>query len=160
VSDEVEAVHLHSEGFWTDNAPDVPASEWYARCLAGVLHDPQGESVVCLCGLDQKEWPDGLEEGGSPEVGHLPRVEGPPRLAAWGVHPTVAVEQAVQEVDGVGLDLPDTDALGVEGLPAVPVAHSVGAQALGRRGVGIDLSPDYLKQALERNRQTPLGLVG
>ena len=34
------------------------------------------------------------------------------------------------------------------------------AQALGRRGVGIDLSPDYLKQALERNRQTPLGLVG
>ena len=34
------------------------------------------------------------------------------------------------------------------------------AQALGRRGVGIDLSPDYLKQALERNQQTPLGLVG
>ena len=34
------------------------------------------------------------------------------------------------------------------------------AQALGRRGVGIDLNPDYLRQALERNRQTPLGLVG
>ncbi len=34
------------------------------------------------------------------------------------------------------------------------------AQSLGRRGIGIDLSPDYLKQALERNRQTPLGLVG
>ena len=32
------------------------------------------------------------------------------------------------------------------------------AQALGRRGVGIDLSPDYLKQALARNAQTPLGL--
>ena len=34
------------------------------------------------------------------------------------------------------------------------------AQALGRRGIGIDLSPEYLKQALERNAQTPLGLVG
>jgi DNA modification methylase len=34
------------------------------------------------------------------------------------------------------------------------------AQALGRRGVGIDLNPDYLKQALARNAQTPLGLVG
>lgn len=32
------------------------------------------------------------------------------------------------------------------------------AQALGRRGVGIDLNPDYLKQALARNAQTPLGL--
>jgi DNA modification methylase len=34
------------------------------------------------------------------------------------------------------------------------------AQALGRRGVGIDLNPDYLKQALARNAQTPLGLIG
>jgi DNA modification methylase len=34
------------------------------------------------------------------------------------------------------------------------------AQALGRRGIGIDLNPDYLKQALVRNAQTPLGLVG
>jgi DNA modification methylase len=34
------------------------------------------------------------------------------------------------------------------------------AQALGRRGVGIDLNPDYLKQALVRNAQTPLGLIG
>lgn len=34
------------------------------------------------------------------------------------------------------------------------------AQSLGRRGIGIDLSPDYLKQALNRNRQTPLGLIG
>lgn len=34
------------------------------------------------------------------------------------------------------------------------------AQALGRRGVGIDLNPEYLKQALARNAQTPLGLVG
>ncbi len=34
------------------------------------------------------------------------------------------------------------------------------AQALGRRGVGIDLSPEYLQQALARNAQTPLGLVG
>jgi DNA modification methylase len=34
------------------------------------------------------------------------------------------------------------------------------AQALGRRGVGIDLNPDYLKQALTRNAQTPLGLIG
>jgi DNA modification methylase len=34
------------------------------------------------------------------------------------------------------------------------------AQSLGRRGIGIDLSPDYLRQALDRNRQTPLGLVG
>jgi DNA modification methylase len=34
------------------------------------------------------------------------------------------------------------------------------AQALGRRGMGIDLNPDYLKQALVRNAQTPLGLVG
>ncbi len=34
------------------------------------------------------------------------------------------------------------------------------AQSLGRRGIGIDLSPDYLKQALLRNRQTPLGLIG
>ena len=33
------------------------------------------------------------------------------------------------------------------------------AQALGRKGVGIDLSPDYLKQALIRNAQTPLGLI-
>jgi hypothetical protein len=34
------------------------------------------------------------------------------------------------------------------------------AQALGRRGIGIDLNPDYLKQALVRNAQTPLGLIG
>ena len=34
------------------------------------------------------------------------------------------------------------------------------AQALGRRGIGIDLSPDYLRQALGRNAQTPLGLIG
>jgi DNA modification methylase len=34
------------------------------------------------------------------------------------------------------------------------------AQALGRRGIGIDLNPDYLKQALTRNAQTPLGLIG
>lgn len=34
------------------------------------------------------------------------------------------------------------------------------AQSLGRRGVGIDLSPEYLQQALARNAQTPLGLVG
>ena len=34
------------------------------------------------------------------------------------------------------------------------------AQALGRRGVGIDLNPEYLRQALARNAQTPLGLVG
>jgi DNA modification methylase len=34
------------------------------------------------------------------------------------------------------------------------------AQALGRRGVGIDLNPEYLRQALDRNRQAPLGLVG
>jgi DNA modification methylase len=34
------------------------------------------------------------------------------------------------------------------------------AQTLGRRGVGIDLNPEYLRQALERNAQTPLGLVG
>ena len=34
------------------------------------------------------------------------------------------------------------------------------AQALGRKGIGIDLSPDYLKQALVRNAQTPMGLVG
>ena len=32
------------------------------------------------------------------------------------------------------------------------------AQALGRRGIGIDLSPDYLRQALTRNSQTPMGL--
>lgn len=34
------------------------------------------------------------------------------------------------------------------------------AQALGRRGVGIDFNPEYLQQALVRNAQTPLGLVG
>jgi DNA modification methylase len=34
------------------------------------------------------------------------------------------------------------------------------AQALGRRAVGIDLNPEYLRQALDRNRQAPLGLVG
>jgi DNA modification methylase len=34
------------------------------------------------------------------------------------------------------------------------------AQALGRRGIGIDLNPEYLQQALVRNAQTPLGLVG
>jgi hypothetical protein len=32
------------------------------------------------------------------------------------------------------------------------------AQSLGRRGVGIDLSPEYLRQALARNAQAPLGL--
>lgn len=32
------------------------------------------------------------------------------------------------------------------------------AQKLSRRGIGIDLSADYLDQALLRNRQTPLGL--
>jgi DNA modification methylase len=32
------------------------------------------------------------------------------------------------------------------------------AQSLGRRGIGIDLNPDYLAQALARNQQTPLGL--
>jgi len=32
------------------------------------------------------------------------------------------------------------------------------AQQLGRRGIGIDLSPEYLMQALARNAQTPLGL--
>lgn len=32
------------------------------------------------------------------------------------------------------------------------------AQSLGRQGVGIDLSPEYLRQALARNAQAPLGL--
>jgi DNA modification methylase len=32
------------------------------------------------------------------------------------------------------------------------------AQALGRRAIGIDLNPDYLRQCLERNRQMPLGM--
>jgi DNA modification methylase len=34
------------------------------------------------------------------------------------------------------------------------------AQALSRRAILIDLSVDYLDQALHRNRQTPMGLVG
>ena len=34
------------------------------------------------------------------------------------------------------------------------------AQALGRRAIGIDLNPDYLRQALARNAQAPLGLTG
>ena len=32
------------------------------------------------------------------------------------------------------------------------------AQALGRKAIGIDLNPDYLRQALARNAQAPLGL--
>jgi DNA modification methylase len=34
------------------------------------------------------------------------------------------------------------------------------AQALGRKAILIDLNPDYLMQAMARNAQTPLGLVG
>jgi hypothetical protein len=34
------------------------------------------------------------------------------------------------------------------------------AQALGRRAVLIDLNGEYLVQAMARNAQTPLGLVG
>jgi DNA modification methylase len=41
-----------------------------------------------------------------------------------------------------------------------PGTTLVVAQALGRRAIGIDLNPDYLKQCLARNAQTPLGLVG
>ena len=121
-------MHLRSEGFWTDDPPDVPTSAWYARCTAGVLHDPEGESVICLCGLDQKEWPEGLETGDGAQVSGLPRVEGPPTVAAWSVHPSVSTEQFMEESDSARLNLPNSHALRVDGLSGVPSdAHGVGA---------------------------------
>jgi len=51
-----------------------------------------------------------------------------------------------------------------DGVVLDPFAGSgttgVVAQHLGRRAVLIDLNPDYLTQAMRRNRDIPLGLVG
>jgi len=157
VSDKVQPVHLRSEGFWTDDPPDVPASAWYARCLAGVLHDPEGESIVCLCGLDEKEWPEGLEAGDGPQIGGLPRVEGPPTFAAWSVHPTVSAEQAVEQVDGMGLDHPDSDALGVDGLGSVAAdPHGVGAALDADGAVSID-DPGEVSEEVRVHHDTLTG---
>ena len=131
-------MHLRSEGFWTDDPPDVPTSAWYARCTAGVLHDPEGESVICLCGLDQKEWPEGLETGDGAQVSGLPRVEGPPTVAAWSVHPSVSTEQFMEESDSARLNLPNSHALRVDGLSGVTLLERFANELLAKEELEYD----------------------
>jgi hypothetical protein len=117
----------------------MPTSEWRARCSAGVLHDPESESVVCLCGLDAKEWPEGLEARNGFEISHLPRIEW---LAEWATRSgdsTVPTEGELEKVDGLGTDLTAHDTLGVgRNAGVTPDPHGVGTALDADAAIGVD----------------------
>lgn len=81
-TDDQESLHLDAESLRPGDPTYRPSSEWLAYCTAGVVHDPGGESGICMCGLDEREWPDHFQasDGTGREVRYLPRVRW---LAGW-----------------------------------------------------------------------------